>query len=147
MKKINRIIIKKLLDTDADLSYLGKFSDDAGEFAVKHSDEIKEYKYFNAGNVDNIKQAKKNYKRIMDYEKGRWSMIGIRADAKISTGQKGWMLVNTLSSGGIWGIEDDWDVKDYQEIINEQLYELKDVLRKLGFSKMQIEKAKVESEI
>lgn len=148
MKKINRIIIKHLIDEEADLSHYGEFSDEKGEFAIKHDtyNSNLAFNYFNANNVENMRQARQNYKRVIDYDKGYWSMIGIRAEAEILTGKKEWQLINTITSGGLWRIENDGHESDYKEIEEEQLDELKDVLRKLGFSKLQIEKAKIERE-
>ena len=147
MKKINRIIVRHLIDENPDLSHLGKFSDTAGEFAIKHSREgYGEYKYFNADNVEDMKQAKQNYKLMIDYNNGVWGMIGIRAEAEIITGKKDCGLINTIKSGGLWGISNDCDDSEFKSIEEEQVDELKDVLRKLGFSKLQVEKAKIEVE-
>ena len=66
MKKINRIIIKHLIDENPDLSYLGEFSNEEGEFAIKHDlSDNRTYNYFNAENVENMKQAMQNYERMM----------------------------------------------------------------------------------
>jgi len=147
MKKINRIVIKHSIDTGPDLSWLGEFSNEKGEFPIEHDlSDSRTYNYFNADNVENMKQAKQNYKRMIDYNNNHWWMIGIKAEAEIATGTKGWQLLNTIKSGGLWGIETDCDDSHIKEIENEQLDELKDVLRKLGFSKLQIEKAPIKIE-
>ena len=147
MKKINRIIIKHPIDSDPDLSWLGEFSNEKGEFAIEHDlSDSNTFNYFNADNVENMRQAKQNYERMIDYDKSNWGMIGIKAEAEIATGTKGWQLLNTITSGGLWGMETDCDDDIIEGIENEQLDELKDVLRKLGFSKLQIEKAPIERE-
>ena len=149
MKKINRIIIKHLIDENADLSYLGEFSDrrkNQGKYTINHGQQPLGYKYFNADNVDNMKQAKQNYERMIDYNKGNWWMIGIKAEAEIETGNMNFRLLNTIKSSELWGVNSDCDDSEFKEIEDERLDELKDVLRKLGFSKLQIEKAPIKIE-
>ena len=134
-KKINKIIINYIPDNDADLDWLGKFSQEPGKFAVKHDGGSRSYPFFNAENVENMKQAKENYKRMMEFENGIVSMYGVKATAEIYTSNDGkaW-LINKVSSGGLWGIESDNEEKYLKEIEVEQLDELKDVLLALGFT-------------
>jgi len=142
-KKINKIIIEYIPDNDADLDYLGKFSNEPSKFAVKHEPiNRNEYKYFNADNVDNMKHAKENYKRMMDYEKGNFSIYGVKATAEIYTeaGQGSW-LINKISSGGLWRLESDGGEENFKEVEAEQLDDLKDVLLALGFTAGQIARA------
>ena len=147
MKKIEKITIKRMIDENPDLDYLGKFSDKAGEYAIKHSEgSANLYQYFNAENVDNMKQAKENYNRIMEYEKGNLCDYGIKAVAEIRTSQdegNTW-LINSISSGGLWGLSSDGTEEDFIQEGSNQLEDLKDVLLELGFEKKEIEAVKVE---
>lgn len=149
MKKIEKITIKHIPDYDVDLSWLGTFSDTAGKFAIEHTqgNTRNSYKYFNADNVENMKQAQQNYNHIMKYDSGDLYAIGIKAEADIRTSDDGknW-LINHISSGGLWGIEMGYpnDREDIKEIEQEQLADLKDVLLQLGFTEDEIKSAPIE---
>lgn len=148
MKRITLIKIKTIVDEYPDFSYLGEFSDKQGRFAIKHSDDPGKYKYFNAENVENIKQAKENYKRMMQYENDEVSSMGIQAIADIQIGQKGdSCLINHIESGGIYGIDSDSNEGDIKAEGENQLSELKNVLLELGFSKKETSEAKTIWEI
>jgi hypothetical protein len=147
MKKIEKIIIKHIPDYDTDLSWLGTFSNEKGEHAIEHSEGGRTYKYFNADNVENMKQARQNYEEMMKFERGESLMIGIKAQAEIRTSYNGktW-LCNAVSSGGLWGIEDSNEDDYIKEVEHEQLADIKDVLKELGFTDDEIANAPVESE-
>lgn len=148
MKKINKITIKQVPDYDADLSWIGTFSDTAeSEFAIEHTEgERNSYKYFNPqkGACENKKQARRDYDRMIAYDRGHWGMIGITAEAEtmIDIGGGSWK-VDKITSGGLWGIESDSDKEHIKEVENEQLSELKSYLKEYGFTTKQINKAEV----
>ena|ERR1035437_1461373 len=140
MKKITKITIKHIPDYDADLSWIGTFSDTAGEFAIEHKQtERGQYKYFNPqkGACEDMKQARRDYETMMKYERGDLYCIGVKAEAEIQTSEQGniWNI-NRVSSAGLWGIEQGYkdDKKDIKEIEDEQADELKDILTALGFT-------------
>lgn len=96
-----------------------------------------EYRYFN-GNVDNYqgespedirKYVRQDYERMENLQRGDWSYLGIRADAEIIVDG----VSQDISSGGLWGVESDSDRAYLAEIDGEQLSELRDQLRALGF--------------
>lgn len=144
MKRIDKIIVNKIPDYDCDLDWLGKFSNDKGRFAIKHNGGRNSLPYFNAENVENMKQAKQNYKQMMKFETGELYMIGIKCTARIATSEDGktW-LINSVSSGGLWGIEQGYkgDDKDIESTIEEQGEELEKVLKEFGFSDKEIKEA------
>lgn len=147
-KKITKIKIKKLYDEDPMLDFLGFFSDDPGKFAVEHTDGSgRGYKYFNADNVENMTQARQNYKRMMEFNNGQVSMLGIKAEAEIQTSTDGktW-LINRLHSGGLWGMESDSDSSEFDNEGENQLAELSEVLQALGFTDAEIKAVEVEKE-
>lgn len=145
MKKINKIVIEAIPDYDTDLSYLGKFSDEAGEFAIEHNGERGSYAYFNADNVENMKQAKQNYERVMQYDSGELQDYGVKAYAEIHTSDDGnsW-LINKISSGGLWGLSSDGSKADFEDEAENQLSDLQDVLIQFGFSGKEIKAVKLE---
>jgi hypothetical protein len=165
-KKINKITIKHIYDESPDTSFFGKYTDEVndwyidreqGEYiAILQKDEDyelpskgREYRFFNPcaggekeGTKDYQKYGKEDFKRMEDLNNGQWEFIGIKAFAEVHTSQDGndW-LINSVSSGGLWGIESDSD-KDYlKEVEQEQIAELKIVLKEFGFSDKEINKA------
>ena len=86
-------------------------------------------------------------KRKMQYDNGDFFYIGVRADADIQTSYDGknW-LCNTITSGGLWGIESDSDESYIESIRIEEETELRDILSKFGFSDDEITTALDNSE-
>lgn len=123
----------------------GKCMDcDCEEFdRVEVSGDSRVFKYFN-GPVENYegedaadirKYCQQDYERMKGLDSGEWNYIGIKAKAQVQlTGD----LVQTLTSGGIWGIESDGDPSDFRSIESEQTDELKAELHAIGFSKRAI---------
>jgi hypothetical protein len=96
-----------------------------------------EYRYFN-GCVENYKgespedirkYVRQDYGRMERLNSGDWCYIGVRADAEIIVDG----ISQDISSGGLWGVESDSDRTYLAEIDGEQLSELRDQLRALGF--------------
>ncbi len=145
-KRITSISIQRIPDYDEDHDYLGRFSNTPNEYAVEHNGDRGTYKYFNAENVENMKQARKNYNRIMRFENGELSSLGIKAFANIQTGygSEGSWLCNTIHSGGLWGFDSDYDEAELKEQEKEQLADIKEVLAALGFTKKQIDSAPIK---
>ena len=133
IKQINVIYPQDDMDT---LEYLGKFSDEKGQFAIEHKGGNGTYQYFNAENVENMEQAKQNYDEYMQYEDGYKSLCGVKAEAIIYTSQNeactDW-LINKIHSGGCWGFDSD-DRESLTEEAERQMEELKRTLKQLGFT-------------
>ena len=66
---------------------------------------------------------------------GDWCFIGIRAEAEITLADH---VTQTISSGGLWGIESDSDRAYFESIEQEELAELSNQLHAAGFSKRAI---------
>ena len=80
-----------------------------------------------------------DYERMEQLNNGYFNFIGISAKSEVLTSYNGkdW-LINTLSSGGLWGIESDSSSEYISEVQSEQLAELKDVLIEYGFTEQEI---------
>lgn len=115
--------------------------------------ERNEYRYFNPNTVEPFKKdaewlssipekdryehwqtamrenAVKDYERMESLQRGDWVYIGVRADAEIIVDG----VRQDISSGGLWGVESDSDRAYLAEIDGEQLSELREQLRALGF--------------
>jgi hypothetical protein len=83
--------------------------------------------------------AHRDYERMLAYERGDWGMVGVKATAEIRTSEEGhhW-LCNDIRSGGLWGIENDGEGDYIKEVGREQVSELGDTLRELGFTDKEI---------
>lgn len=91
------------------------------------------------------KYVREDYNRMESLNKGDWWYIGIRAEAEIAldTGaeSRGALLTQTITSGGLWGIESDSDASYINDTAKEELADLKHQLAALGFSKRAISQA------
>lgn len=145
-KKISKIVVKRIPDYDSDLSYLGTFSDTKGKYGIEHteaSQPTRSYKYFNADNVENMKEARQNYNRIMDYEKGNIIDYGVMAEAEIMTQKEGndYWKIDHITSGGLWGLSSDSGNQYFQDEAKNQLAELAETLAEFGFTQKEIKQA------
>ena len=75
--------------------------------------------------------------RLDQYHRDIFCYIGIRAKAEILIND----LRQTISSGGLWGIESDMDDDYLESVSQEELVELGEQLKALGFSNRTIRKA------
>jgi len=114
-----------------------------------------EFRYFN-GVVENYKGESpedirkyvlQDYARMASLQRCDWGYIGIRMDAEITvstrdrTGEANGSIMQTITSGGLWGIESDSDDAYLTSIEGEQLAELREQLQAVGFSKRAISAA------
>jgi hypothetical protein len=122
--------------------------DESGEWTNR------EYEFFNPsfnyvgsdGKIqDNLtpeevrKYTRQDYERMEAGNRGDWNMLGIRAEARVQLTKDGpWQ---EISSGGLWGIESDSDQSYIKEVKDEQLHELREQLKALGFASRAISKA------
>lgn len=74
--------------------------------------------------------------RKAEYENGDFGFIGIRAEAEVQLEANG--AIQTLTSGGLWGIESDSGREYLNEVAQEELADLKSTLRAAGFSRRAI---------
>lgn len=104
----------------------------------EHGDmERNEYSYFNPtwenykgeSPADIRKYCRQDYERMESLHRGDWCYLGIRADAEIVVDG----VAQGISSGGLWGVEADSDGAFLEEIEAEQLSEIREQLRALGF--------------
>jgi hypothetical protein len=70
--------------------------------------------------IDDVQQAR--------YERGELTLYGIRAEAKIVVDE----VVQTITSGGLWGIESDAGDDYFHEVAEEEYNDLRKILKTLG---------------
>jgi hypothetical protein len=124
----------------------------------EHGDmERNEYRYFNpsfnyvssTGKIqdgltpeDVRKYTRQDYERMESANRGDWCFLGIRAEAEISIPSgPGYSTLQTIHSGGLWGIESDSDKSHFAETEANELADLRTQLYALGFSKRAIASA------
>jgi hypothetical protein len=139
-KRIVRVTFNREPDTDPDLSHLGEYSDRPAEVHIDRRErgdmEHGEYRYFNCGDGD-PEYIEADYKRYEAYNRDEWGMLFCVAEAKISING----ITQTLTSGGLAGVESDSEESYFREIEDEQLDELREVLQSCGFTTEQIDEA------
>lgn len=103
--------------------------------------ERNEYRYFNPSSnykgeppQDVRKYTRQDYERMESLNAGNWSYIGIQTSADVKLRADVSDLFQTVTSGGLWGIESDSDKSYFSEVEAEQLVELRNELKALGFS-------------
>lgn len=134
--KAIKIEVKRIVDENPDLSFLettpeGHYGIDGSGWVHVSEEDIKEIveKYGSVWNVC-IAYAKKDKERLDTYNKGIWGMIGIKAVATIHIPAGGdTVKIQTIDSGGLFGIASDSDDGDIQEIGRDQIDEVKNYLR------------------
>lgn len=155
---IDEVKIEWLTDESADLSFIGEYSDTAYDYSIirvgEHAGKFvadldeddrlpersREYRYFNAyaggekeGTADFKKYALQDFERMESAERGNWQMEGCVAKATVSYSiGNGSRRLETLTSGGLWGIESDSDKKYLRTLEDEELADLADHLEHFG---------------
>jgi hypothetical protein len=103
-----RITVERLIDDDPDLSWLDQTDDVMGEGWQAQADERKER-----------------------YNDGDWQMLGIRATATWLAPMGGASILQTITSGGLWGIESDSDPAYLAQIEDEQIEDVRQIMTAL----------------
>lgn len=165
---IESIRVESVVDNDPDTSQLGRFTDDQspeafiryGEHEGKQIKELREgdelphksrhYRFFlpamTAEESGSPSSPREDWKRMEALSEGEWHYIGIIAKAVIRTGSG---TMQTIRSGGLWGMESDADEDWLNEAAIEQVEELRKELKSLGFGSRAITYAlrKIETKI
>lgn len=68
------------------------------------------------------------------YRDGDFTFVGVRAEAEVAIGG----IIQTLTSGGLWGIESDSGKEYVEEIAGEEWSELRKVLTDVGVATSQL---------
>jgi hypothetical protein len=146
-RRIISVTVRREVDDSPDLSFIGEYSrKPEGPNAIDRQERNdmgrNEYRYFNptmtaeeTGNPDSPEQ---DYRRMENYNRGEWCMMGVFATAEVVlTGN----VVQKFRSGGLWGIESDSEESYFGEVAKEELSTLRDELKAVGFTTRQINTA------
>jgi hypothetical protein len=66
--------------------------------------------------------------RLAAYHNGDFTFVGIRAEADVVIGG----VIQTLTSGGLWGIESDSGREYIEEVADQEYTELRKILTEVG---------------
>ena len=146
-KRIAKVVYLRESDDSPDLSCLGEYSNQPDAVHIDREERGDrghgEYRYFNMSSnytdekpEDQQKYMEQDYRRMEDYGNG-WCMMFLQCQAQVVING----IVQTITSGGLGGVESDSDEDYFEEIKKEQLDELAEVLRSMGFSKKAISTA------
>lgn len=80
--------------------------------------------------------VRQDYERMESMNRQQWGFIGISATAEVQL--NGMSTIQTIRSGGLWGIESDSGADHFAEVEGEELAALKTELHAIGFSKRAI---------
>lgn len=149
MIKLNNIRLKVDADYDFGNTLIeddyGTFGNEYREGAIEHTEGDRgSYKYFYPVNKE---YGKEDYKLVMDYSKGYWNYLYIRADAEIALYKEGnnYGTIQTITSGGIGGLatgdNHDEDMAEIIDALKNEVDDLKDNLMELGISESEINAA------
>ena len=145
--KILSVRVESRVDDSPDLSWIGEYSNDPGKNAIDRQErgdmQRGEYRYCNielsgedTGNPESVEQ---DYQRLEAFNQGQWWEIGVVAKATVQLRPDG--PIQTLHSGGLWGIESDSEDGYMNEVKQDELAALADELAAVGFGKAAIKRA------
>ena len=119
------------MERDVDGKFLGKAEPELPERGCEFRGFIPYAGGEKPGTKDYYKYGMLDYKRMKGLNMGDWSFIGIQAEAKVSYKTINGRRLETLTSGGLWGMESD-SGKYLEEVMDEELSDLKGHLEKFN---------------
>lgn len=78
--------------------------------------------------------AAQNAERLAAYRAGAWHCIGLKARASFLIGLGEVVVIQTVESPGLWGIESDSDPSYLDEVFHEEAQTLRDMVAQLNVS-------------
>ncbi len=149
------IKVRVEIDEHPDLSWLGEYTDNLpykldlrrGDAFERRHRERHTYKYFtpamtvgehrrglsklgySRGVAEELARyyCRRDFERMEGYNRGDWWMVGIWAEAAVVIHN----VVQTISSGGLWGVESDAGRDYHLEVANEEVASLRAILETL----------------
>ncbi len=120
-------------DDCPDLSHLGSYSNRADATHIDRQERgdmgRHEYRYFNCG-CGEPAYIEADYARYESYNADAWHMVGVYAVAEVEING----TVQTIRSGGRWGVESDSGEAYFATLRQGELAQLSEILASLGLS-------------
>jgi hypothetical protein len=157
--RIDSIRVVHETDVNADTSFIGEYTDNSSAWAIdRESGEYVadlekadenweprrrngEYRFFvpygggeKPGTDDHRKYGLEDFRRMERLASGDLCFLGIQARADIVVNG----TCQTITSGGLWGIESDSGDDYFAEVGRTEVAELAGILETLGFSRVQV---------
>ena len=134
--KVVKIEVKRIVDENPDLSFLETtpeyhYGTNGSNWEHVPEEDIQKIvrQYGSIWNAC-IAYAKQDKERMGAYNRGDWHMIGIKAVATVHIPiNDNNVKIQTIDSGGLWGIESDSDDDYIKDIGREQISDVKNYLR------------------
>jgi len=150
---ITKVRVIRMLDSDADLSHIGEYTDRFQDWAICRccgeylalvdedhviTDSGMYYRFFlpyaggeTPGTEDYQKYGKQDYARMERICRGDLAYFGIVAEAEVTyhVHLHCCSRLQRFTSAGLWGIESDCEENDWHEIMESQLTDLKTHLK------------------
>lgn len=105
---------------------MGEYTDRETDTTIKRENvDRREFKYFEPANPE---YGQQDYERMESLNNGNWSFIGIIAEATIKVDDH----LQTVHSGGLWGIESDSGDDYIKSVEHGELADLKNQLETMG---------------
>ncbi len=146
-KRIISIEFQREVEEYPDFSWLGEYQSSPGpdDRTIDRKERgdagTREYHYFVAANspteTGNPESVEQDYQLCEDYNRGGWCFLFCQAHAVVSING----VMQTVTSGGLGGVESDSDSSYFDEIRQEQFDELRSILKEMGFKASQFTKA------
>jgi hypothetical protein len=125
---------------DSTPDYLGTYDDNYAADAIDRGNHRGQYRYFHPAmtgeETGNPNSPHEDYERYEAFNDGEWEMIGIVAKARVQFTPNG--PIQAVHSGGLYGIESDSDQSYLEEVRRDELANLTDELKAIGFAQEQI---------
>jgi len=155
LKKIFKIKVERIVDKFPNTSWMGEFGNKAkSDYAINHRERggaNREFEWFNPpienykgeSEADTRKYCERDYDRMLALSNGDFCFIGIKAEAEVGISLDGGKTykLDTLTSGGVWGIESDSGESYLAGFEREELADLRQTLLAYGFGRSSIAKA------
>lgn len=133
--KVVKIEVKRIVDEDPDLSFLETTPE--GHYGIDGSDWVHVSKDDKQAAIDKygsiwsacVEYAKQDKERLDAYNRGTWNMIEIKAVATIHIPVNNAVKIQTIESGGLFGMASDSDDSDIKDAGIDQIDEVKEYLR------------------
>lgn len=92
--------------------------------------------------TDDPETAALDAARLESYYRDEWTMVGVYAAAEILVSTAAGAFIQTIRTGGLWGIESDSGADYFATVGREELEQLAAMLEEIGATAEQLEEVR-----